>query len=260
MNMLQLENVSKTFNKGSINENKVFDNFDININSGEFVCVVGSNGAGKSTFLNIVSGKVPVDEGKITLDNLDITEEKEYERCKKVSRIFQDPSLGTVPSMTIYENMSIAKNKGNSFGLSFLKDKRAEKDFRELLEVFDLGLEDKLYSPISQLSGGQRQSLSLLIAVLGNPQLLLLDEHTAALDPKTSEIVMDITDKIVKEKKLTTLMVTHNIDHAIKYGNRIVMFHRGEVLIDLSGEEKEKLTKEKLLSLFKDMNDRSFFS
>lgn len=260
MNMLQLENISKTFNKGSINENKVFDNFNINIDNGDFVCVVGSNGAGKSTFLNIVSGKVPVDTGRITLDKLDITREKEFERCKKISRIFQDPSLGTIPSMTIYENMSIAKNKGNSFGLSFLKEKKKEKYFKELLEVFDLGLEDKLHNPVSQLSGGQRQSLALLIAVLGNPELLLLDEHTAALDPKTSEIVMDITDKIVKEKNLTTLMITHNIDHAIKYGNRIVMFHRGEILIDLSGEEKERLTKEKLLSLFKDMNDRNFFS
>lgn len=258
--MLQLENISKTFNKGSINENKVFDNFNINIDNGDFVCIVGSNGAGKSTFLNIVSGKVPVDSGRITLDKLDITEEKEFERCKKISRIFQDPSLGTIPSMTIYENMSMAKNKGNKFGFSFLKEKKEKEYFKELLKAFDLGLEDKLHNPVSQLSGGQRQSLALLIAVLGNPELLLLDEHTAALDPKTSEIVMDITDKIVKEKNLSTLMVTHNIDHAIRYGNRIIMFHRGKVLIDLSGKKKEKLTKEKLLSLFKDMNDRSFFS
>ncbi|NMB27741.1 MAG: ATP-binding cassette domain-containing protein, partial [Tissierellia bacterium] len=179
---------------------------------------------------------------------------------RRISRIFQDPSLGTNPSMTIYENLSMAKNKGNKFGLSFLIDKKDEEYFKELLKVLHLGLEDKLHTPVSQLSGGQRQSLALIMAVLGEPELLLLDEHTAALDPKTSEIVMEITDKIVKEKGLTTIMVTHNVDHALRYGNRLIMLHRGNKLIDISGETKNSLTKEELLGLFKDISDKSLFS
>ena len=258
--MLKLKNVFKTFNKGSVNEQKVFENFSMDIGDEDFICVIGSNGAGKSTLLNIISGKVELDEGTLILNDVDVTEDTEYEKCKKISRIFQDPSLGTNPSMTIYENLSMAKNKGNKFGFSFLIDKKDEKYFRELLEVLCLGLEDKLHTPVSQLSGGQRQSLALIMAVLGKPELLLLDEHTAALDPKTSEIVMGITDKIVKERGLMTVMVTHNIDHAIRYGNRLVMLHRGEKIIDISGEEKGSLNKDQLLHLFKDVSDRALFS
>lgn len=258
--MLRLENVSKTFNKGSINEQKVFDNFSIDIGNDDFMCVLGGNGAGKSTLLNIISGKIEIDKGKLILNGIDVTENTEYEKCRRISRIFQDPSLGTNPSMTIYENLSMAKNKGNKFGLSFLIDKKDEEYFKELLKVLHLGLEDKLHTPVSQLSGGQRQSLALIMAVLGEPELLLLDEHTAALDPKTSEIVMEITDKIVKEKGLTTIMVTHNVDHALRYGNRLIMLHRGNKLIDISGETKNSLTKEELLGLFKDISDKSLFS
>ena len=258
--MLRLKNIFKTFNKGSINEQKVFENFSMDIGDDDFICVLGSNGAGKSTLLNIISGKIPLDEGNLILNGIDVTEDTEHEKCRKISRIFQDPSLGTNPSMTIYENLSMAKNKGNKFGLSFLVDKKDEEYFEGLLEVLRLGLEDKLHTPVSQLSGGQRQSLALIMAVLGEPELLLLDEHTAALDPKTSEIVMEITDKIVKEKGLTTIMVTHNIDHALRYGNRLIMLHRGNKIIDISGGTKNSLTKGELLCLFKDISDKTLFS
>ncbi len=258
--MLRLNQVSKTFNKDSINEQKVFNNFSMDIEKDDFICVLGSNGAGKSTLLNIISGKVKVDDGDIILNNVDVTEDTEYEKCKRISRIFQDPSLGTNPSMTIYENLSMAKNKGSRFGLSFLIDRKDEGYFKELLKTLHLGLEDKLHTPVSQLSGGQRQSLALIMAVIGKPDLLLLDEHTAALDPKTSEIVMNITDNIVKEKGLTTIMVTHNVDQAIRYGNRLIMLHRGNKIIDVFGEKKNSLTKERLLELFKDMDDKSLFS
>ncbi len=258
--MLELTNIYKTFNAGDINEEKIFDRVSLRVNKGDFICIIGSNGAGKSTLLNLISGKLSIDKGRISLDDSDITSEPESQRCKKVSRIFQDPSLGTIPSMTIRENLSMALNKGKKFDFSFLVNKRNENFFKDTLKTLDLGLEDKLEVTVSKLSGGQRQSLALIMSTLTDPSLLLLDEHTAALDPKTSEIVMDITDKIIKEKNLTALMVTHNIDHAIKYGNRLIMMHRGQIIMDVSGEEKNSLTKEKLLSLFKDVSDRSLFS
>jgi len=258
--MLEVKNISKTFNQDSINENKVFENFSLKINKDDFICVIGSNGAGKSTLLNVVSGKIKIDRGSISLNQKDITNESEDVRCKVISRIFQDPSLGTVPTMTIFENLSMAMNKGKKFNLSLLSDKKNEQFFKDLLKILDLNLENKLYTKVSDLSGGQRQSLSLIMSTLNNPELLLLDEHTAALDPKTSEIIMEITDKLVKEKKLTTLMVTHNMNHALKYGNRLIMMHRGNIIIDVSGDEKKSLTKEKLLSLFKEVSDRSLFS
>lgn len=259
MKMLKLNNISKTFNKGSINEQKLFNNFSLNIKDGDFISIIGSNGAGKSTLLNLISGSIEVDEGSIVLNGMDITNEGEYERCRRISRIFQDPSMGTNPSMTIYENLSMAKNKGKRFGLSFLIDKEDEEYFKESLKVLGLNLEDKLNTPISQLSGGQRQSLALIMAVMGNPEVLLLDEHTAALDPKTSEIIMDITSRIVEERNITTIMVTHNIEHAIKYGNRLIMLHMGRKTVDIEGDTKSSLTKEELLSLFKNVSDKSLF-
>lgn len=259
MKMLKLNNISKTFNKGSINEQKLFNNFSLNIEDGDFISIIGSNGAGKSTLLNLISGSIEVDEGSIVLNGIDITNEGEHERCRRISRIFQDPSMGTNPSMTIYENLSMAKNKGKRFGLSFLIDKEDEEYFKESLKVLGLNLEDKLNTPISQLSGGQRQSLALIMAVMGNPEILLLDEHTAALDPKTSEIIMDITSRIVEERNITTIMVTHNIEHAIKYGNRLIMLHMGRKTVDIEGDTKSSLTKEELLSLFKNVSDKSLF-
>lgn len=258
--MLELTNISKAFNIGDVNEERLFHKVSLKVNKGDFICIIGSNGAGKSTLLNIISGKLGIDRGKIILDSSDITKEPESLRCQKISRIFQDPALGTVPSMTIRENLSMALNKGKRFDFSFLVNKKNETMFKESLEILDLGLEEKLGTIVSKLSGGQRQSLALIMSTLTAPDLLLLDEHTAALDPKTSEIVMEITNKIVNEKNLTALMVTHNIDHAIKYGNRLIMMHRGQIIIDVSGEEKNNLTKEKLLSLFKDVSDRSLFS
>ncbi|WIV12362.1 ATP-binding cassette domain-containing protein [Proteiniborus sp. MB09-C3] len=258
--MLELTNICKTFNPGDINEERIFDRVSLQVNKGDFICIIGSNGAGKSTLLNLISGKLGIDKGIIALDDSNITNEPESQRCKKVSRIFQDPSLGTIPSMTIRENLSMALNKGKKFDFSFLVSKKNESYFKDTLKTLDLGLENKLEMAVSKLSGGQRQSLALIMSTLTDPSLLLLDEHTAALDPKTSEIVMDITDKIIKEKSLTALMVTHNIDHAIKYGNRLIMMHRGQIVMDVCGEEKNHLTKEKLLSLFKNVSDRSLFS
>lgn len=257
--MLNINNISKTFNRGGINEQRLFKNFSINIEKGDFISVIGSNGAGKSTLLNIISGKTDVDEGRIILRGIDVTDKYEYEKCKNISRIFQDPSMGTNPSMTIYENLSMAKNKGRRFGLKFLIDKKEEEYFKETLKILGLNLEDKLNTPVSQLSGGQRQSLALIMATIGNPDLLLLDEHTAALDPKTSETVMEITERVIREKGLTTIMVTHNIEHAIKYGNRLIMLHLGKKVLDIDGNMKKSLTKEELLSLFKDVSDKNLF-
>jgi len=258
--VLELNNICKTFNTGQVNEERIFDRLSLKVNKGDFICIIGSNGAGKSTLLNIISGKLGIDKGKIILDNTDITKEPEDIRCQKISRIFQDPALATIPSMTIRENLSMALNKGKKFDFSFLVSKKNEAFFKESLQVLDLALEEKLGTIVSKLSGGQRQSLALIMSTLTEPSLLLLDEHTAALDPKTSEIVMEITDRIIYEKSLTALMVTHNIDHAIKYGNRLIMMHRGNIVIDVSGDEKSSLTKEKLLELFKDVSDRSLFS
>ncbi len=258
--MLRLDNISKTFNENTVNEMKLFKEFNLKVEEGEFVCVIGSNGAGKSTLLNLITGNIYLDKGKIYLDKEDITNKKEHERCKDISRIFQNPSMGTVPSMTIFENLSMAKNKGEKMGLSFLANKKDRKLFEERLEKLNLGLENKLDTAVSQLSGGQRQSLALIMSTFTNPKLLLLDEHTAALDPKTSEIIMEITARIVEERNLTALMVTHNIDHALKYGNRIIMLHRGNIVIDLEGNMKKDLNKEQLLGIFKDISDRSFFS
>lgn len=258
--MLKLKNISKTFNKGSINEQELFNNFSLDIEKGDFISLIGSNGAGKSTLLNLISGKLKSDEGRILLDGVDITEKDEFERCRNISRIFQDPAMGTNPSMTIYENLAMAKNKGQKFGLRFLIDKKDEVFFKDSLKVLGLNLEDKLHTPVSQLSGGQRQSLALIMATIVNPDLLLLDEHTAALDPKTSEIVMEITDRVVREKGLTTIMVTHNIEYAIKYGNRLIMLDLGKKVLDISGDIKKNLNKEELLSLFKSVSDKSLFA
>lgn len=258
--MLELTNISKTFNPNNINENQIFKNLSLKIDKGDFICIIGSNGAGKSTLLNVISGKIQIDEGNINLNGKDITKETEVVRCKKISRIFQDPSMGTIPSMTVFENLSMAMNKGKKFDFSFLVNKKNEQFFKNILRELDLELENKLYTKVCHLSGGQRQCLSLIMASLTKPDLLLLDEHTAALDPKTSEIVMNITDKIIKEKNLTALMVTHNMNYALKYGNRLIMMHRGKIIIDVTGDEKKNLTREKLLSLFKEVSDRSLFS
>ncbi len=258
--MLILENITKTFNLGDVNEYNLFNNLSLEINDGDFICILGSNGAGKSSLLNIISGKLEADSGKIILNRDDITHEEEYNKCKFISRIFQDPSLGTNPSMTVFENLSMANNKGNKFGLGFLMKNSEREAFKEELKKLNMDLETKMETKVSELSGGQRQAIAMVMAVLGEPELLLLDEHTAALDPKSTEKVMEVTNDVIKNANLTTLMVTHDIEQAIKYGNRLIMIHRGEIIADVSGNDKNNLTKEKLLSMFKDISDRVLFN
>lgn len=258
--MLQIQNLCKTFNKGTVSENKVFNNLSININKEDFITIIGSNGAGKSTLLNIISGSIESDEGSIFLDQNEISNLKEHKRTRLMGRVFQNPSVGTLSSMTILENLSMAKNKGSRFGLSSGVSKKNIAHFKELLSRLNLGLEDKLNTKVGVLSGGQRQALSLIMATVSKPQLLLLDEHTAALDPKTSEGIIELTNEIVKNQNITTLMVTHNLNHSIRLGNRLIMMHRGKVLLDIKNDEKKSLTIEKLLSYFDSMQSEDMLS
>lgn len=236
--MLELSAIDKTFNAGTIDEKVLFKNFNLKINDGEFVAVIGSNGSGKTTMLNIISGSLEVDSGKIILDGVVMNKMKDYKRAVKVGRVFQDPARGTSPSMTIWENLSLADNKAKRFDLTFGLN-RARKDFyRTQLETLGMGLENRMDTLAGALSGGQRQALALIMATLVRPDLLLLDEHTAALDPKAADIVMDLTDKIVKDKNITSLMVTHNLRYAVEYGTRTIMMHDGGIVIDTTGEER----------------------
>ena len=248
--MIELSAIDKTFNLGTIDEKVLFNNFNLTINDGEFVAVIGSNGSGKTTMLNIISGSVDIDNGKILLDGNEINSMKDYKRAMKIGRVFQNPSMGTCPSMTIWENLSIADNKGKRFGLSFGLN-RARKDFyRSQLETLGMGLEDRMDPVAGSLSGGQRQALALIMATLVRPDLLLLDEHTAALDPKAADIVMELTDRIVREKKITSLMVTHNLRYAVEYGTRTIMMHEGGIVVDVSGEERKSKSIDDYLTVF----------
>lgn len=264
--MLKIESIKKGFNKGTVNETNIFDNFNLEINKGDFITIVGSNGAGKSTLLNIISGDIELDSGKIILEGKDITNLKEHRRAKFISRVFQDPTKGTSPSMTILENLSLADNKGSRFGLSLGVNKKKIEEFKNHLSILNLGLEDKLNTKVGMLSGGQRQALSLLMATLNTPKILLLDEHTAALDPKTSQNIINLTNSIIKEKNITAIMVTHNLSHAIEFGNRLVMMHRGEAILDIGKLEKSNLTKNDLVEEFnkitfkEDLSDRVMFA
>lgn len=264
--MLKIESINKGFNKGTINETRIFDNFNLEINKGDFITIVGSNGAGKSTLLNIISGALELDSGNIILEGKDITRLKEHRKAKFISRVFQDPTKGTSPSMTILENLSLSDNKGSSFGLSLGVNKKKIEKFKNQLSILNLGLEDKIDTKVGMLSGGQRQALSLLMATLNTPKILLLDEHTAALDPKTSETIINLTNKIVKEKNITTIMITHNLSHAISFGNRLLMMHRGEAILDIGEIEKSNLTKSDLIEEFnkitfkEELSDRIMFA
>lgn len=264
--LLTIKNLCKVFNKDTINENKVFDNFNVQIEEGDFITIIGSNGAGKSTLLNLISGNLMQDSGIIDLNGKEITNMPEYKRTKFIGRVFQDPSKGVSPNMTILENMSMAYNKGKRFGLTMGINKKDIKKFKDMLKGLNLGLEDKLNTKVGLLSGGQRQAMSLIMAAMSRPELLLLDEHTAALDPKTSQRIIEITEKIVDENKITTLMVTHNMNHAISIGNRLFMMNGGKIVSDIKGEEKDKLNIDKLLKAFekiqaKDaLSDRVLFS
>lgn len=252
--MIELSSIYKTFNHGTIDEKVLFSDFNLKINDGEFVAVIGSNGSGKTTLLNIISGSTDVDGGKILLGGREINKMKDYKRAFKIGRVFQDPALGTCPSMTIWENLSIADNKGKRFGLSFGLN-RARKDFyRSQLEFLGMGLENRLSAPAGTLSGGQRQALAMIMATLVRPDLLLLDEHTAALDPKAADVVMELTDKLVKEKKITSLMVTHNLRYAVEYGIRTIMMHDGDIIMDVSGAERTDMGIDNYLKVFNEIS------
>ena len=248
--MLQVKNIFKTFNASTINEKVALKGVDLHLKPGDFVTVIGGNGAGKSTLLNSVAGVFPVDEGQILIDGVDVTHLPEYKRAKFIGRVFQDPMMGTAATMQIEENLALAARRGKFRGLLPGITKAEREQYKEELKILDLGLEDRMTAKVGLLSGGQRQALTLLMATLQKPKLLLLDEHTAALDPKTAAKVLDVTQRIVERDNLTTLMITHNMRDAIAYGNRLIMMYDGVVLLDVSGEEKKNLTVEQLLELF----------
>lgn len=248
--MLYVENISKTFFPGTINEKKALQNLSLHLEPGDFVTVIGGNGAGKSTTLNAIAGVFPVDSGKIIIDGEDITKQPEHKRAKYIGRVFQDPMLGTAAGMMIEENLALASRRGQTPGLKWSLGSSQKEHFRELLKELDLGLEDRMETKVGLLSGGQRQALTLLMATLKSPRLLLLDEHTAALDPKTAEKVLGLTEKIVSRDHLTTLMITHNMRDALRFGNRLIMLHNGRILIDVKGEEKARLEIPDLLNMF----------
>ena len=248
--MLIMTNVRKTFNKGTINEKKALNGIDLTLNEGDFVTVIGGNGAGKSTMLNMIAGVYPIDSGKIEIDGVNISRQPEYKRAKYIGRVFQDPMKGTAAGMEIQENMALAFRRGQRRGLGW-GIRANEKDYyHDLLTRLGLGLQNRMSSKVGLLSGGQRQALTLLMATLQKPKLLLLDEHTAALDPQTARKVLDLTNEMVTEQNLTALMVTHNMKDAIRHGNRLIMMNKGEIIFDCRGEEKAKLTVEDLLEKF----------
>ena len=262
--MLKINNISKTFYPGTVNEKTALRNLSLHLEQGDFVTILGSNGAGKSTLFNAIAGTFPVDSGTIRLDGTNITSQPDYKRSKYIGRMFQDPLKGTAPNMTIEENLALAYMRASSHTSPFSMISKADRaDFREKLAMLELGLEDRMDHPVGLLSGGQRQALTLLMATLVTPKLLLLDEHTAALDPATAEKVLDLTRKIVAENNITCLMITHNIPSALSLGNRTIMMNNGSIVLELSGEERANMTTEKLLKAFHEhgmSNDRVLFS
>ena len=252
--MLKIDKINKTFNAGTIDENALFCDFSLEVAEGEFVGIIGSNGSGKTTILNVISGDMPVDSGTVVLDGRDISKLRNFRRASGISRVFQNPALGTCPSMTIWENLSLADNKAKSYGLTFGLNRKRKDFYREQLSLLGMGLENRLETLAGSLSGGQRQALALIMATLVKPKLLLLDEHTAALDPKSSDTVMQLTDRIVREKGITTIMVTHNLRHAVSYGTRTIMMHSGNAILDLKGKEKEEESIDDFLKIFNEIS------
>lgn len=252
--MLKLEQINKYYNAGTVNEMCLFENFNMTIADHEFVSVVGSNGSGKTSLLNLICGSIPLDSGRILINEQNITNMPEYKRQRRIGRVYQNPAIGTCPHMTILENMALADNKGKSFNLRPGTNRQRIDDYRNALKTLGLGLEDKLDVKVGVLSGGQRQAMALLMSTMTPIEFLILDEHTAALDPKTAEVIMELTDNIVKEKQLTTIMVTHNLRYAVEYGNRLVMMHQGHAIIDKAGEEKQKVLMEDILEKFNEIS------
>ena len=248
--LLKIEDIHKTFEAGTVNENHVLKGLDLTVEEGDFISVIGGNGAGKSTLMNILAGGLQVDQGDILLEGKSIKQTSVRKRAKDIARVFQDPKMGTASRLTIEENMGIAKKRGAKRGLSWGVKEKDREEFKTALKELNIGLENRLKVDTQYLSGGQRQALTLVMAALVKPKLLLLDEHTAALDPKTSEMVMELTQKIVESHDLTTLMITHDMNHAIAYGNRLIMLYQGKIVVDVKGEEKKNLTVEDLMRLF----------
>jgi putative ABC transport system ATP-binding protein len=248
--MLKIENLYKTYDSGLPTENKLFEGLNFNVTEGDFISIVGSNGSGKTSLLNIIAGTVTLNTGKIFLSNEDISKKAEFKKARQIARVFQDPKMGTCSTMTVAENLAMAENKNKPYGLTFALKKHNRPKYQELLKSLEMGIEDKLDVLCGSLSGGQRQALALLMASITKPELLLLDEHTAALDPRTSENIMRLTKDVVEKNHITTLMVTHNLSYAIEYGNRMIMMHKGNILFDVAGEEKKHKSTNDLINLF----------
>ena len=248
--MLELKNITKIYNQGLVTEHCLFQDFSLTVEKGEFVSIVGSNGSGKTSMLNIICGSIPIESGQVVIDGRDITRTPDFKRYARIGRIFQNPSTGTCPELTMLENLSLADNKGKPFGLGWAVSRKRIDFFREQLASLQLGLEDKLHVKMGSLSGGQRQAVALLMVTLSPLDFLILDEHTAALDPHTAEIIMELTDRVVKEKQLTAMMVTHNLRYAVEYGSRMLMMDKGQVVLDVSGEEKKNTRTSDLLDIF----------
>ena len=252
--MLELQHLEKYYNLGTVNEMCLFHDFNLSIKDNEFVSVIGSNGSGKTSMLNIICGSISPDSGKVLINGKDITNKKDFLRYQEIGRVYQDPSMGTCPNMTILENMSLADHKGKLFGLQRGTNKARIDFYREQLQLLGLGLEDKLHVRVGSLSGGQRQALALLMVTMTPIKFLILDEHTAALDPKTAALIMELTDKIVREKQITTIMVTHNLKFAVEYGNRLYMMHQGHSVLDLSDEKKKETDVNDILNIFNEIS------
>jgi putative ABC transport system ATP-binding protein len=256
--MLSINNIYKTFNIGTVNEKTALNNISLHLQPGDFVTVIGSNGAGKSTLLNAIAGVYGIDNGSIFIDGKDVTKLMEYQRAKYIGRVFQDPMAGTAPHMTIEENLTMAFKRGEPRKLNKAINHKKQEYFKSALEVIGLNLENRLEQKVGVLSGGERQALSLLMATFTNPKILLLDEHTAALDPKRAELINELTHKFVSENNLTTLMITHNMGQALKFGNRLIMMHQGEIIIELNAEQKAQMTIPDLIKAFEEVRGESF--